>query len=291
MYCNPSEPPPVETAGLPALAPGNLLLQHPRRTRVSFHDTRIEMRVVSLACLSDELRRDIWYSPADIETMRTEARDLCRFLRVNPRACPEEHTRGLELRISLERQCRKQMTVQGVVEAQRRCTDPAFLASLAQRCSLLPKEMALAQAQKDYCTVYVNGPSSFGVSSRPSQMMDQSGNVPYHMMNMNPTNMMESFMPSMHPGPPPPMAAAAQTHFHQQEYASAYAHAQPMQQQQQQQQQQSFEEDFSDSLEPIPLSDSDQSLIFLQNNKRALMLCADTQERMVRQRMEGYPAA
>ena len=122
--------------------------------RVSFHDTRMEVRIASLACLSDELRRDIWYSPSDIDGMRTEVRDLCRFLRVNPQACPEEHTRGLELRISLERQCRKQLTVQGVVEAQRRCTDPAYIACLAQRCSIVPRDLALAQGQRDYSTVY-----------------------------------------------------------------------------------------------------------------------------------------
>jgi len=122
--------------------------------RVSFHDKRMEVRIASLACLSDELRNDIWYSPSDIEGMRSEARDLCRFLRVNPEACPEEHTRGLELRISLERQCRKQMMVQGVVEAQRSCDDPCSLASLAQRCSIVPRDLALAQGQRDYSTAY-----------------------------------------------------------------------------------------------------------------------------------------
>jgi hypothetical protein len=123
-------------------------------SRVSFHDLRMEVRVVSLACLSEEMRSDIWYSQADIESMRSEARDLCRFVRVNPQAYPPEHTRGLELRISLERQCRKQLTVQGVVEAQRRCADPCMLASLAQRCSMVPRELALAQAQQDFCFVY-----------------------------------------------------------------------------------------------------------------------------------------
>ncbi|CAB9519003.1 expressed unknown protein [Seminavis robusta] len=132
----------------------------PPNNKVSFHDMRMEVRVVSLACLSEEMRNDIWYSQSDIETMRTEARDLCRFVRVNPLAYPAEHTRGLELRISLERQCRKQMTVQGVVEAQRRCADPDALACLAQRCSMVPKEMALAQAQRDYCTAYSSSSSS-----------------------------------------------------------------------------------------------------------------------------------
>jgi hypothetical protein len=127
---------------------------HHASNKVSFHDLRMEVRVVSLACLSEEMRNDIWYSQADIESMRSEARDLCRFVRVNPQVYPPEHTRGLELRISLERQCRKQLTVQGVVEAQRRCADPCMLASLAQRCSMVPRELALAQAQHDFCTVY-----------------------------------------------------------------------------------------------------------------------------------------
>lgn len=122
--------------------------------RVQFHDSRSEVRIASLACLSDELRNDIWYSPSDIDGMRSEVRDLCRFLRVNPQACAEEHTRGLELRISLERQCRKQLTVQGVVEAQRRCQDPTYLASLSQRCSMVPRDLALQQGRQDYSNIY-----------------------------------------------------------------------------------------------------------------------------------------
>ena len=215
MYCNP--PPPlngpaaVNVAGFPMMATApaqgpqpatslmvtdgpplmqqqqqqQQLLQPPvnMNGRVSFHDTRMEVRIASLACLSDELRNDIWYSPSDIEGMRSEARDLCRFLRVNPQACPEEHTRGLELRISLERQCRKQLTVQGVVEAQRRCTDPAYLACLAQRCSIVPRDLALAQGQRDYSNVYsvvdVNGsPSPAAEARAPDASTSSSAQAP-----------------------------------------------------------------------------------------------------------------
>lgn len=277
-------------------APG-LFLQHPRRGRVSFHDTRMEVRVVSLACLSDELRKDIWYTPSDIEGMRTEARDLCRYLRVNPQACPEEHTRGLELRISLERQCRKQLTVQGVVEAQRRCPDPAFLASLAERCSMVPKEMAIAQAQKDYCTVYVNatGPLQLEVppaaamanfqSSSTTTSVHPRGNMPLHNNmarnnnnnNNNMGNHLFAAQLQLQAGPPPAMAA----------HAAAASISYPQQQQQLPQQ-----EDLDGCLEPIPLSAPDQSMMVLQGNKRMLNLFQDNQERSVRRRLqgEGYPA-
>ena len=253
MYCNPSDPT-AAVPGFPMIPPPGLLMspQPLRSSKVSFHDTRMEVRVVSLACLSDELRADIWYTPTDIDAMRTEARDLCRYLRVHPQACPEEHTRGLELRISLERQCRKQLTVQGVVEAQRRSTDPAFLACLAQRCSLVPKEMALAQAQKDYCNVYsANAPTQQATTTN-----HQDASFPFaQAMNnyqLNP-QLPQHLAPVVLP------AAAAQEEI---------------------------------CMEPIPLSAADQSLMFLQGNKRSILgVFDDNQERIVRRRLEGYQVA
>jgi hypothetical protein len=296
LYCDPLADPTAAVPavpGFPMMAAPSLVFQHPRRSRVSFRDTRMEVRIVSLACLSDELRSDIWYSPSDIESMRTEARDLCRFLRVNPQACPEEHTRGLELRISLERQCRKQLTVQGVVEAQRRCTDPAFLASLAQRCSMVPTEVAIAQAQRDYCNVYLN------ISGPPAPQLQQPQSL--STGDLSPVAIFASINHQNQNMPPP-----ANLHMNHHNHYSQMNHPNHYTNNNNNTHNAMFavgppvaaaasadeEEEFDLCFEPIPLSAPDQSMMVLQGNKRMLNIFQEhSQERPVRRRLEGFPAA
>lgn len=254
--------------------------QSPTSQRVSFHDTRREVRVISLACLSEQLRNDIWYSQNEIDAMRTEARDLCRFLRGNASQALDDQTRGLELRISLERQCRKQLTVQGVVEAQRRCADPAFLACIAQRCSALPKELALAQAQRDYCTVYK--PSFHDMIQLPA--MGINLNMPPPEPIPSSSNVARGPMPA-----PLVVSAAANSNSIEKERL----HPLP------QQRRIGFQESIS-MFEPIPIVfprpfDDPMAVDELdRNTKRAscdMLGEPEDNDRTVRRRTEGYPAS
>lgn len=127
-----------------------------RRRRVSFRDVADEIIVPSFACLAEPERRRLWYRRAEIEEFRSSARDACRRLRDNPRAYPEDSTRGLELRKSLDRQWRKHLARTCILEAQIRFPniDAEHLARIAERCTEISREEALTQAARDYCAAY-----------------------------------------------------------------------------------------------------------------------------------------
>lgn len=124
--------------------------------RVSFEDRPIEISVPSFACLGEMERRSLWYRSVEIDNFRTVARHACRTLRKNPMAFPADITRGLELRTSQDRQYRKHLALNCILKAQLRFPkiDPLHLASIADRCTALPRQEAVAQGSRDFCDVY-----------------------------------------------------------------------------------------------------------------------------------------
>ena len=126
-----------------------------RRPRVSFQEAPTFIAVPSFACFPEDERRGLWYRPNEIERFRSSARDACRRLREDPAAFPEDVTRGLELRTSLDRQWRKHLARNCILKAQCKFGPDALqLATVAERCTALPREEALTQATRDYWAVY-----------------------------------------------------------------------------------------------------------------------------------------
>jgi hypothetical protein len=137
-----------------------------KRTRhVSFEETPTAeiIQVPSFACLAEEQRRDLWYRQDEIEEFRAWARETCRKLREDPSAYSEEFTRGLELRASLDRQWRKSLALSCILKAQKRFPkiEPSHLAAIARRCTAIPREDAIQQATRDFCSVYYPDWTSF----------------------------------------------------------------------------------------------------------------------------------
>jgi small-conductance mechanosensitive channel len=117
-----------------------------------------EVHVVStaLSCLkSRQERHQMWYNKDDIKEFRREAQRLSKRFRDAPQSyVDDDHTRGLELRSSLQRQNRKQMIVKRILEAQQEASTPEDLARIAQQHSEWARKLALAQAHKDYYSAY-----------------------------------------------------------------------------------------------------------------------------------------
>ena len=122
--------------------------------RVSFEDHHTEISVPSFACLGEADRRSLWYHSIEIDRFRSVARHTCRSLRKNPVAYFD--TRGLELRTSQDRQYRKHLALNCILKAQLRFPkiDPLHLAAIADRCTSLPRQEALAQGTRDFCDAY-----------------------------------------------------------------------------------------------------------------------------------------
>lgn len=130
----------------------SLSVSIPVRRRVSFQEGRTEIYVPSFACLSDEERRQIWHEDIEIEGFKTQTRALCEELKA--KQVRGESTRGLELRLSQDRQFRKYMVLQAILRAQKRFKDPMQLSTIARKCSAWSNAVAAIEAQRDFCSVY-----------------------------------------------------------------------------------------------------------------------------------------
>jgi hypothetical protein len=118
-------------------------------------EAEVHVVTTTLSCLkSRQELRQMWYNKNDIKEFRREAQCLSKRLRDDPQSCVGEHTRGLELRMSLQRQDHKQMVVKRIMEAQEEASTPEELAQIAQRLSVRSTKLALAQAHKDYYAAY-----------------------------------------------------------------------------------------------------------------------------------------
>ena len=122
--------------------------------RVTFQDSSNQVVLVqtALSCLEeDQDRQDLWYSRDDIKEFRRQAQILSKKCRDEPKSvCADVCTRGLELRMSLQRQDRKQMIVKRILDAQDDDCTAEELSQIAQQHSIWSRKLALATAHKDY---------------------------------------------------------------------------------------------------------------------------------------------
>lgn len=124
----------------------------PKRRRVQFLEARVVSFITPGSCMSKEERDVIWYPQTDLHDFKFKARTLCRKLRETPD--DSESSRGLEHRICLERQRNKHLAMRFVLKAQIRSSDPEFIATVSNKCSAWAKEVALAEASRDFCEAY-----------------------------------------------------------------------------------------------------------------------------------------
>lgn len=126
--------------------------------RVTFQDSndQVHMVVTALSCLEDiRDRHQLWYNREDIKGFRRTAQTITKRLREGTATITDElYTRGYELRMSLQRQDRKQLVVKRILEAQDDDSSAEELAQIAQEHSFWSRKLALAQAHKDYYAAY-----------------------------------------------------------------------------------------------------------------------------------------
>jgi len=128
--------------------------------RVSFNDhATIISTLPPNTLLTEEERCQAWYDVTDLDNFKTAARNLCRRVRGHHDDAndysPEDCVRGLEQRISLERQRNKCLTVRCILKAQRRYAGrPDQLALIAAKCTAWAQQVAQHVAQLDYQHAY-----------------------------------------------------------------------------------------------------------------------------------------
>ena len=130
--------------------------------------------------LTEEENDRVWYTSNELIVIRNEVRALSRKIRKNHHPhhqhggvlrtihtsatnnmttpfndnCTMIATRGLELRLCKNRQLNKSLAIWGTLEAQNRNNDPQFIAMISQKCTVAAKELAIAEAVRDYCELY-----------------------------------------------------------------------------------------------------------------------------------------
>ncbi|CAB9503501.1 expressed unknown protein [Seminavis robusta] len=125
------------------------------KKRVAFTQTCSVQFVEPHSAMTASERDAYWYKAAEINAFHKQARETCRKLRTSstsldtPVVC-----RGLELRKSPARQKRKLVTLQFVVSAQRKLSDPRRVALLAAKCSNWAAQVARVEAQRDFIRAY-----------------------------------------------------------------------------------------------------------------------------------------
>jgi hypothetical protein len=132
--------------------------------------------IVPLSNLTEEENQRVWYTSNELIMMKNEVRALTREVRDDHH---HQHggvlrtihtnsnsnrtssfndctmiTRGLELRLCKNRQLNKSLAIWGTLKAQNRNNDPRFIAMISQKCTAVAKEMAIAEAVRDYCELY-----------------------------------------------------------------------------------------------------------------------------------------
>lgn len=122
--------------------------------RVTFHERRTERYIESISSLSEADRKLLWYSEEDVEICKGKAREISEGIKQGRVVVQEADVRGLELRLSPNRQRRKYMIVHAILKAQKRYTDPKQLSNIARKCTVWSKTVAAIVAQHDYCSLY-----------------------------------------------------------------------------------------------------------------------------------------
>jgi hypothetical protein len=140
-----------------------------RVKRVSFDKAEVVATVAPASEMSLDERCGLWYQNNELENFKDNARDLCRQIRncdlveeqpmLDPRLdvvleTEDQCARGLEHRISMERQKNKYLTGRAIIKAQKRYTDPEQLAVVASKCTAWAKEVALCTGYQDFYQAY-----------------------------------------------------------------------------------------------------------------------------------------
>lgn len=137
-----------------------------QRSSVRFLDARVVGTVPSRSSLSLEELKTTWYSESELTRFQNEIRALCKTIRDCQRSSGsldapnttvstcEPEIRGLENRICRNRQRNKCLSIWVTLKAQQRNNDPAFIATVAQKCNFLATELAIMQGARDYGKVY-----------------------------------------------------------------------------------------------------------------------------------------
>ena len=123
---------------------------------VRFHEAMIVSFVTPASSMSQEERNAAWYPTSDLDAFKAEARLLSRKLRVEPRTCTKgsSDARGLEQRVSLERQRNKIMALRCILKAHQKFADSEHVAIAARKCTAWAREVALVEGSRDFCEAY-----------------------------------------------------------------------------------------------------------------------------------------
>lgn len=104
-----------------------------------------------------KLRQELWYQKSDVQEFRRHAATISSQWRAgNIEDTSTTTTRGLELRTSFDRQKRKQLILQRVLDVANEEweIDPNHVAHVSREHTSYSRKVALAQAHRDYYSVY-----------------------------------------------------------------------------------------------------------------------------------------
>lgn len=166
---------PLNSGITSSIAPTRVSMDKPRKRvrRVSFLKAEVVSNVALASSMSDTERVELWYQQTDLNRFKEDARDLCRQIRncdavieqplldtrldVALEAAGNECARGLEHRISMERQKNKYLAMRAIIKAQQRYETSEQLAVVASKCTAWAKEVALCTGYQDFYQAYNPG--------------------------------------------------------------------------------------------------------------------------------------
>lgn len=135
--------------------------QQRQENKVSFNKKEVISRIMASSDMRTEERNEIWYNHAELNEFKNEAKSLSRKLlqernqQSNQTADDNRCTRGLEHRISEERQRKKCLVMKAILKAQRRFkNNPEKLALIAVKCTAWAREVALCTGYRDFYLAY-----------------------------------------------------------------------------------------------------------------------------------------
>jgi hypothetical protein len=138
-----------------------------RTRRVSFEKSEHVLTVAASSTMTEEERSGLWYQQSDLNQFKNEAKGECRRIRddlldrdilldFELAHCSHmiECTRGLEHRVSIERQKNKYLSIRAIIKAQQRYSKPEQLAHVSLKCTAWSKELALVTGSQDFYQAY-----------------------------------------------------------------------------------------------------------------------------------------
>lgn len=180
----------------------------PATTTVTFSaasHNQIHVIPTALSCLIEcdthtslvRAKEDLWYQRSDILDFRRQAQEISKRVRDNQSnssssdtmitlssssSCDDNDSgsdqhddnedneiRGLEVRLSLHRQDRKQVSCRRILAAQADDATPETLAQIASALSVWPQKLALLQAHQDFIGVYSHCTTNSSYTAKSSE--------------------------------------------------------------------------------------------------------------------------